>query len=104
MDCSQTASLSIGPAAANGMPIRLIDDDWSEVRSRDIDHVRCTCPDGYGSTDVIYWWTHAPETERSIKMASDMTLSQFDLVRFPHGNGTQYQPHRGRSYVPILSL
>ena len=56
------------------------------------------CADGYGASDVIYWWTHAPGNEPangSIKMASDMTLSQFDLIRFPHGNGTQFQPHRG---------
>jgi hypothetical protein len=61
----------------------------------------CACADGYGSTDVIYWWTYASETGRSIMMASDMTLSQFDLIRFPHGNETQFQPHRGQS-APLL--
>ena len=34
---------------------------------------------------MVYQWTHG---ENGIKMASDMRLSQFDLIGFPFGNGT----------------
>jgi hypothetical protein len=46
--------------------------------------------DGYGINDVLYFWTHGPDN--SIKMASDMTLSQFDLVGFPADNETAKRP------------
>ena len=52
--------------------------------------------DGYGVEDLLYEWTHGPA--RSIKMASDMRLSQFDLVDFPAGNET-YVQHRGTEYA-----
>ncbi len=43
--------------------------------------------DGYDKDDVAYIWTHG--VDNSIKMASDMTLSQFDLIGFPAGNESQ---------------
>lgn len=49
--------------------------------------------DGYGVEDVQYVWTFGPS--ESIKIAPDMTLSQFDLIGFPHGNDTLRQMHRG---------
>ena len=39
--------------------------------------------DGYDTRDMVYIWTHG--IHKSIKMASDMRLSQFDLVGFPSG-------------------
>ncbi len=36
--------------------------------------------------DLQYVWTHG--ADRSIKMAPDMRLSQFDLIGFPAGNAT----------------
>lgn len=75
----------------------MIDSDWSRTGSHDEYRVPrlagCCAADGYGSAEVMYWWTHSPNT--SIKISSDMTLSQFDLIRFPHGNETRFQPHRG---------
>ncbi|CAD5114971.1 DgyrCDS4001 [Dimorphilus gyrociliatus] len=41
---------------------------------------------GYDTSDVLYVWTYGAGS--SIKMASDMTLSQFDLIDFPQGNRT----------------
>ena len=38
------------------------------------------------TNDLVYHWTHGADS--SIKMASDMRLSQFDLIGFPTGNGT----------------
>ena len=49
--------------------------------------------DGYGVEDMLYEWTHGPDG--SIKMASDMRLSQFDLIAFPAGNETVIQ-YRGK--------
>ena len=42
--------------------------------------------DGYGEEDVLYVWTHG--ADKSIKMAMDMKLSQYDLVGVPSGNAT----------------
>ncbi len=42
--------------------------------------------DGYGEDDVLYVWTHG--ADRSIKMAPDMKLSQYDLVGLSAGNTT----------------
>ena len=42
--------------------------------------------DGYRTNDVVYVWTHG--AAGSIKMAPDMTLSQFDLIGHPAGNTT----------------
>ena len=42
--------------------------------------------DGYDEQDIVYVWTHG--SARSIKMAADMTLSQFDLIGCPAGNAT----------------
>ncbi len=50
--------------------------------------------DGYGLGDIQYKWTHGPS--RSIKIASDMRLSQFDLIGHPAGNETVIQP-QGKS-------
>lgn len=47
--------------------------------------------DGYSISDVQYIWTHG--ASKSIKMASDMRLSQFDLIKIPAGNETLSQPH-----------
>ena len=47
-------------------------------------------PDGYSASDVEYVWTHG--NGKSIKMASDMTLSQFDLVGIPANNETAKRP------------
>ncbi|KAK2155330.1 hypothetical protein LSH36_242g00015 [Paralvinella palmiformis] len=57
-----------------------------------------TCPlkfgsHGYSVPDVVYKWTYG--TNKSIKIASDMTLSQFDLISFPHHNTTFYQHNIG---------
>ena len=57
--------------------------------------------DGYGTEDVRYIWTHG--NDDSIKMASDMTLSQFDLIGFPAGNETLRSPS-GNSYNTIQLL
>ncbi len=46
--------------------------------------------DGYGIEDVLYVWTHGPS--KSIKMASDMRMSQFDLIGHPAGNLTAKNP------------
>ena len=46
--------------------------------------------DGYGVEDVQYVWTYG--ALKSIKMASDMRLSQFDLIGHPAGNETAAQP------------
>ena len=46
--------------------------------------------DGYSARDVAYVWTHG--NGKSIKMASDMTLSQFDLVGIPANNETAKRP------------
>ena len=44
------------------------------------------CPSivGYTSDDVLYKWT----TGRGVNIASDMKLSQFDLISTPTGNET----------------
>lgn len=57
-----------------------------------------TCPlqfgsHGYAVEDVIYSWTYG--ASNSIKMATGMRLSQFDLIDFPAGNATITQPNRG---------
>ena len=49
---------------------------------------------------MLYVWTHGPTN--SIKMASDMTLSQFDLIGFPAGNETLSQPARGEQFLLTL--
>ena len=49
--------------------------------------------DGYTVNELVYHWTHG--VNKSIKMATDMTLSQFDLIGFPAGNETDSKPHRG---------
>ena len=41
-------------------------------------------PVGYTSEDVSYRWT----TGRGVNIASDMKLSQFDLISTPTGNET----------------
>ena len=40
--------------------------------------------------DIQYVWTHG--ASKSIKMATDMRLSQFDLIGHPAGNETAVQP------------
>ena len=59
--------------------------------------------DGYDVTDVMYVWTNGVNS--SIKMASDMRLSQFDLIAFPAGfdfmndsSGPNHIAHHGASY------
>jgi hypothetical protein len=39
---------------------------------------------GYTSDDLLYKWT----TGRGVNIASDMKLSQFDLISTPTGNET----------------
>ncbi|ELU14206.1 hypothetical protein CAPTEDRAFT_100858 [Capitella teleta] len=57
-----------------------------------------TCPlvfgsHGYGTTDVIYRWKYG--VNKSIKMAPDMTLSQFDLIGIPSGKENKTLPMKG---------
>ena len=40
--------------------------------------------DGYTDQDVVYRWTSG----RGVNIASDMKLSQFDLISTPTGNAT----------------
>ncbi|KAK2140777.1 hypothetical protein LSH36_1251g00009 [Paralvinella palmiformis] len=47
---------------------------------------------GYSVTDLIYMWTYG---HQSIKIAQDMTLSQFDVIEFPHGNTSIYHDNIG---------
>lgn len=49
--------------------------------------------DGYGITDVIYKWTYG--ANKSVKMAPDMTLSQFDLIGIPSGKENKTFPVKG---------
>ena len=42
--------------------------------------------DGYNKDDLLYVWTNG--AGHSIKMAPDLTLSQFDLIGMPHANET----------------
>ena len=42
---------------------------------------------GYTADDVSYRWT----TGRGVNIASDMKLSQFDLISTPTGNETTYR-------------
>ncbi len=56
-------------------------------------------PDGYGVEDIQYIWTHG--AHKSIKMAPDMRLSQFDLIGHPAGNETAIQP-QGKGHWPIM--
>ena len=44
--------------------------------------------EGYTIDDVIYAWT-IPDNSKSIVTASDMTLSQFDLIGWSHKNETK---------------
>lgn len=53
---------------------------------------------GYDTSDVLYIWTYG--AGNSIKMASDMTLSQFDLIDFPQGNQT-ISHARGDHHLPL---
>ena len=46
--------------------------------------------DGYGTSDMMYFWTYGEG--KSIKMAPDVRLSQFDLEGFPQANQTMYKP------------
>ena len=39
---------------------------------------------GYSESDVLYRWTKG----RGVNIASDMKLSQFDLIQTPTGNAT----------------
>ena len=39
---------------------------------------------GYSERDVLYRWTKG----RGVNIASDMKLSQFDLIQTPTGNAT----------------
>ena len=41
---------------------------------------------GYTTEDVLYKWTSG----RGVNIASDMKLSQFDLMQTPTGNLTTY--------------
>lgn len=47
--------------------------------------------DGYNTDDVVYIWTHGPD--KSINIANDMTLSQFDLIGYPHTNENVTHTH-----------
>ena len=44
---------------------------------------------GYNSNDLIYQWTAG----RGVNIASDMKLSQFDLISTPTGNETHFLNH-----------
>ena len=44
---------------------------------------------GYNAADLIYQWT----TGRGVNIASDMKLSQFDLISTPTGNDTIFLNH-----------
>jgi len=55
--------------------------------------------DGYADMDVQYTWTYG--SKDSIAMASDMALSQFDLVGIPHSNTTLTQASRGHYLLYI---
>ena len=44
---------------------------------------------GYASSDLTYQWTAG----RGVNIASDMKLSQFDLISTPTGNETMYLNH-----------
>ena len=55
--------------------------------------------DSYSDPDVRYIWTHG--VHKSIKMASDMRLSQLDLISIPHGNQNASQPH-GKHLLGLL--
>lgn len=57
--------------------------------------------DGYNDRDVQYIWTHG--LLKSIKMAADMRLSQFDLIGFPAGNSS-FSDTRGANCVLSLSF
>jgi gamma-aminobutyric acid receptor subunit alpha len=46
-------------------------------------------------TDVIYRWAYGEN--KSIKMAPDMTLSQFDLIGIPSGKENKTLPMKGVS-------
>ena len=48
--------------------------------------------DGYNRDDVVYEWTTSREP---IQTAKDMTLSQFDLIGYPHANGNITRPGGG---------
>ena len=50
--------------------------------------------DGYDINYVQYRWTYGPNA--SIKMAPDMTLSQFDLIDFPQGAENRSLPMGGK--------
>uniref|UniRef100_T1IP38 Neurotransmitter-gated ion-channel ligand-binding domain-containing protein n=1 Tax=Strigamia maritima TaxID=126957 RepID=T1IP38_STRMM len=52
-----------------------------------MDHQQCPLQVGigYSQENVIYRWN----SQRSVIIASDMKMSQFDLVKFPSGNATK---------------
>ena len=47
-----------------------------------------SCVEGYTIDDVVYVWT-TPGNAQSIVTASDMTLSQFDLIGWSHTNDSK---------------
>ena len=49
--------------------------------------------DGYSTRDVIYSWTQSEKSP--IQTAADMTLSQFDLIGYPHSNQNSSRPNGG---------
>jgi hypothetical protein len=49
----------------------------------------CNISDGYNENDVLYVWTKG--ANKSIKIAADATLSQFDIIGIPAGNMTRYE-------------
>ena len=44
----------------------------------------CLLLDAYPQEEIVYLWKHG--ADESIKMAKDMTLSQFDLIDIPATN------------------
>lgn len=54
--------------------------------------VFCKYADGYDTSDVIYMWTNDSDLP-TIQIASDMTLSQFDLVGMTYSNKTLQRPN-----------
>ena len=56
-------------------------------------------PVGYTTADVVYQWTAG----RGVNIASDMKLSQFDLIKTPTGNAT-IEVNKGKTFFDDFRL
>lgn len=80
------------PMDTQTCPLILGSREWTHDQ---YDIISCIITDGYTLSDVVYRWMYGDN--KSVKMAPDMTLSQFDLVGIKEGQDNKTIQFKGET-------